>query len=580
MWLWNTVESAKDSARTSKNVASTHTTACHAIMHRGGRRPIIQRNRMQIGTTGSSHEWPASPHVHVQRGHLALASTPVPWCPPVIGKQGAMADGCKSFPHLLSKEEWVKWFSVCCVETTTTTTTTAETTVAAAPLATSPSPTLVSEELPVAREHRYRAHAACSAVDTSTGVDGVHDSGTIGTACEVANTNTHSASSCLARCAVPRHSPAALRPTAGHASVPRIVRDEAHGRGHALVSRGIADEEHCGGATTGEPRKSKPRRPKRPRRELNDGEKDIAERHAAVRDGIASDTVAVLHRLATIAASTPVASPDVIHSCAETDAARASKPTLLTASTPDDTVDFGTECLHLRRAALGSPLELVARSLHKPAGLVNRVVALADPHRACLVDVDGVGQVAFPAGARFVCSDVALASAALASLGERFDLIVADPPWHNKSAERGNKCVMAHLSFDLCLQALHMACVPVSTLVFSHSVNKISGPVVFLHTLLTCALRYSQTLTAQGTHVLTTTSSRGSPWHAWCVLVRLWPFGVPISQHTCGLPSTSSFGRGEWNSSLSCTGSSLRPTATSLPHLTLLTRRYERWCIA
>lgn len=259
------------------------------------------------------------------------------------------------------------------------------------------------------------------------------------------------------QCAVPRFPPAVLQldaskcpPSDSHHSRAPMTTDEHDEAGSNATSATAK------GAKTAEKHRRKRRK------ELNDGERDMAERHAAVRNRIADDTAAVLGAFAvehpiesppSAAASTdkahnieaPMSLLDrhrgVVHHMAVAGGAPPSTAGAATvvSTTAAGSIDFPIECTRLRHAGLKARVELRAGAQYHPSDLLNRVVTLAAPQRACLVDIAGVGSVAVPAGARFVCSDVALASTALTSLGEKFDLIVADPPWHNKSAARGSK---------------------------------------------------------------------------------------------------------------------------------------------
>lgn len=259
------------------------------------------------------------------------------------------------------------------------------------------------------------------------------------------------------QCAVPRFPPAVIQLHASECppphSRPSTARTDVHHDAGSDATSGTAASK---AAKTAEKHRRKRRK------ELNDGERDMAKRHAAVRNRITDDTAAVVSAftvadptelLASATASkdeaqhmeVPMSFLDrhrgVLHS---TSVAGGACPSTTTSSTVVSTTatgsfDFPIECTRLRHAGLKARVGLRAGAQYHASDLLNRVVTLAAPQRACLVDIVGVGSVAVPAGARFVCSDVALSSSALTSLGEKFDLIVADPPWHNKSAARGSK---------------------------------------------------------------------------------------------------------------------------------------------
>eukprot|EP00040_Diaphanoeca_grandis_P027758 m.158836 g.158836 ORF g.158836 m.158836 type:complete len:465 (-) comp31110_c0_seq2:101-1495(-) len=68
--------------------------------------------------------------------------------------------------------------------------------------------------------------------------------------------------------------------------------------------------------------------------------------------------------------------------------------------------------------------------------VVNRIVSNSNKLR--VADIDGTPHV-IPKDARFICADLRVGAQLLAKLETKFGLIVLDPPWTNKSVQRGSK---------------------------------------------------------------------------------------------------------------------------------------------
>eukprot|EP00038_Savillea_parva_P026177 m.51961 g.51961 ORF g.51961 m.51961 type:complete len:493 (-) comp7346_c0_seq1:58-1536(-) len=243
-------------------------------------------------------------------------------------------------------------------------------------------------------------------------------------------------------CVVPVYpTPHLLRRTVGTCTTTTTARpDKAH-----MDGMNTPDSQHAG------PTVPRRRRNKRARTELNQGERDMAERHARIRDRIAADTTTVLSAVRTEvapAADTPSPMPssslqsssscsnDGMRLATHVVAASASKVAVCEtfSRTP-----FPDECTKRKHEPYRSPLYLSHDSTVTVSDLCNRLVCAhaSDKRQAIDVSVADVGRIVLPPGARFICSDVASARTGLKSLDETFDLIVVDPPWENKSVRRG-----------------------------------------------------------------------------------------------------------------------------------------------
>lgn len=177
------------------------------------------------------------------------------------------------------------------------------------------------------------------------------------------------------------------------------------------------------------------RRAKRRRTELNGGEKEMAERHAHVRARIETDTAVMLNQFRESAPRVDRQSFAIPHTPDSMDAAPAAP--VIAAEKTVTAIDFPGLCTKMRHLpGLDSVhvCTLGARSPVRSTDLINRLVVTSSPQ---VLAVDGAGSVVIPRSSRFVCSDIVAAPALLKNLKETFDLIVADPPWQNKSVGRG-----------------------------------------------------------------------------------------------------------------------------------------------